>query len=87
MGLARRRNAPSSPETLIVPERHTSVSQETPFRAKILPSGNKKAIKPDNQPDSADYWFPGHDACPPCGLSFLFSTNNSFLTFDARVHL
>jgi hypothetical protein len=63
----------------------TSSSQEIPVCAKIFtlkilpPTGNKKTIKPDTQPNSGDDWIPPHASA--CGLFFHFSANKSPLIF------
>jgi hypothetical protein len=50
----------------ISPSKETSVrTRETP-----PPLGNKKAIKPNFQPDSVDHWFPGPVACPHAAFPF-----------------
>jgi hypothetical protein len=51
------RNNVCTRKTPLHPKRH-------PFAPKFLPFGNKKAVKPNFQPDSGDYQFLGPAAWP-----------------------
>jgi hypothetical protein len=80
-GLARGEMPHLLPQKhLIRLEKLISFRRDTCLNQVSSPCGNKKAIK-------HDLCLPGSSACLPCKLSFLFSENNTSLTFATRVCL
>jgi hypothetical protein len=71
--MARERNTPYPfQETFVHTREIPLLPWRHPFMPKSLSSGNKNAIKPNIQFDSADYQFPGPTACPPMWLFLSF---------------